>query len=292
MVQSKNKLIISIDGGGIRGVLPLLVLEHIENILKQRNLITDLNSAIDMVAGTSTGVIISAGLIAKKNNKPIFSVSNLLRTYRIKGPKLFNLSADQTKNSSQLGKLLRAKFEQLKISDLGSKFFFVSYDIQEDKPFIFSRKNHEVDELSLETALQACSSIPGLFSPVLVGNHQLIDGFLFAKNPTNLAYQYAKENLKSQKLTVLSFGTGKLNGDMYDDIEKKGEEVHQLMLQETLRNKKLNYFRFQPDILTANPQMDAAEPKNILALIEDGRKYIEDNDSLFELLIQKWEDTN
>lgn len=290
MSQSKNKLIISIDGGGIRGVLPLLILEHIENMLKQRNLITDLNSKIDLVAGTSTGVIISAGLVARRNEQPIFSVANLLRTYRIKGPKLFNLSLDAKKNSWQLGKLLRAKFEKLKISDLGSKFFFISFDLKENRPFFFSQNNREIDDLSLEIALQACSSIPGLFSPVLVGNHQLIDGFIFAKNPTKLAYQYAQENLDSQGLTILSFGTGRLQGEMHDDIEKEGEEVHQKMLHESQTNKKLNYFRFQPDILTANPQMDAAEPKNILALIDDGRKYIRDNESLFERLIQEWED--
>ena len=51
-----TRRILSIDGGGIRGILPLALLTEIET---QRGLCADL---FDMVAGTSVGGIIASGV--------------------------------------------------------------------------------------------------------------------------------------------------------------------------------------------------------------------------------------
>lgn len=54
--QKKFK-ILSIDGGGIRGLFPALVLAHLENYLGKH-----LAGVFDLIAGTSTGGLIAAGL--------------------------------------------------------------------------------------------------------------------------------------------------------------------------------------------------------------------------------------
>ena len=48
---------LSIDGGGIRGLIPALVLEELERRLER-----PLYSVFDVIAGTSTGGIITLGL--------------------------------------------------------------------------------------------------------------------------------------------------------------------------------------------------------------------------------------
>ena len=58
------KKLLAIDGGGIRGVLSLQVLQTIENLLKEQSGREDFKLAdyFDYIAGTSTGGIIAAGL--------------------------------------------------------------------------------------------------------------------------------------------------------------------------------------------------------------------------------------
>lgn len=59
------KRILTLDGGGVRGVLTLGVLEHIEALLRKRHAAGDefrLSHYFDLVAGTSTGAIIAAAL--------------------------------------------------------------------------------------------------------------------------------------------------------------------------------------------------------------------------------------
>jgi len=57
-IHPNNRIIISLDGGGIRGILTVQLLKKIEEIAGLR-----IGQFCDMVAGTSTGAII-AGLIA------------------------------------------------------------------------------------------------------------------------------------------------------------------------------------------------------------------------------------
>ena len=68
--------ILAIDGGGIRGLIPAVVLEHIEARAKRP--ISDL---FHLIAGTSTGGILAAALSANKQNKPFASASRLRSLY-------------------------------------------------------------------------------------------------------------------------------------------------------------------------------------------------------------------
>ncbi len=59
------KRILALDGGGVRGILTLGYLEHIETLLRERHGNSDkfrLSHYFDLIAGTSTGAIIAAAL--------------------------------------------------------------------------------------------------------------------------------------------------------------------------------------------------------------------------------------
>jgi len=57
-----NRFILSIDGGGIRGIIPAKILVDLERRLKSKGKPKQLWEYFDLVAGTSTGAIIAAGL--------------------------------------------------------------------------------------------------------------------------------------------------------------------------------------------------------------------------------------
>ena len=93
------KKLLAIDGGGIRGVLALEVLQKIEDLLKAKSGRADFRLAdyFDYIAGTSTGGIIAAGLSIG------MSVREILDFYQEAGAQMFV--------KANLLRRLRYKFE-------------------------------------------------------------------------------------------------------------------------------------------------------------------------------------
>lgn len=85
--SKKTVRILTIDGGGIRGIIPLKVLEEIEKRMGRPT-----HQLFDVIGGASTGGIISLCLTAPhpEGNKPLFSASNLLRLYMDEGRSIFH----------------------------------------------------------------------------------------------------------------------------------------------------------------------------------------------------------
>lgn len=287
-MSAKNKrLIVSIDGGGIRGVLSLVLLRHIEKLFKNKNISSSLGSRIDMIAGTSTGAIISAGLTIQQNGDFLYTPDNLLTLYRMRGPKLFTDSKSIDKNYQGLSNLLKRKFNGLLLSDLNVKFVFVSYDVKSNLPFVFNDQLSDLQDVPLYLALSACSAIPGLFPSISLQGHELIDGFITTKNPAWKAYQHAKKSFPEDELILVSVGTGKLEGEMFDEVEKNALQVDEQLRKKESQNPSFSYFRFQPELFTAAQNMDEVSQENIKALIHDGKKYIRENELIFADLIDK-----
>lgn len=289
MKRRKQKVIISIDGGGIRGIFPLLVLDHINTLIQAHQLSDDLSQSIDLIAGTSTGAIILAGLVVKKDNENLYSLEELLNLYEQRGPQLFNLATPKHEKSEGLRLLLQRKFKNIFLSDLDVHFNFVSYDIQTQQPFVFDKYSDGMN-LPLSTALAACSAVPGYFSPVKIDDYHLIDGIMAAKNPSKIAYEYARKHFPNSSYLLLSFGTGLLTGEMNDEIEQEVSKVEHFLEEKVTEDKGLNYFRFQPEIKVADSRMDNASPENIAALVQDGKRYIKTHQPLFDELLMAWEE--
>ncbi|CAI8606704.1 unnamed protein product [Vicia faba] len=87
--------ILSIDGGGIKGILPTVILEYLENALQSvsRDEKAALADYFDVIAGTSTGGIIT-GLLTTPNpndtSRPLFTTKQILQFYLEFGPSIFN----------------------------------------------------------------------------------------------------------------------------------------------------------------------------------------------------------
>ena len=81
--------ILSIDGGGIRGVIPAVVLAKIEQEIAK-----PLHEAFDLIVGTSTGGIIAVGLTAPASNRSgaAFSAQDVVEFYSNHGKDIFERS--------------------------------------------------------------------------------------------------------------------------------------------------------------------------------------------------------
>lgn len=78
------KRLLSIDGGGIRGIIAAEILAHMEDQLKARNpKLQRLSDYFDFISGTSTGAIIATGLAIG------MSAHDILHIYKTKGKRIF-----------------------------------------------------------------------------------------------------------------------------------------------------------------------------------------------------------
>src|SRR5712664_4624085 len=79
--------VLAVDGGGIRGIIPAVILAEL-----QKRLTRELWQTFDLIAGTSTGGIIALGLGTACNNARPYSPDQLLNLYIQNGSAIFNKS--------------------------------------------------------------------------------------------------------------------------------------------------------------------------------------------------------
>lgn len=209
--------ILTLDGGGIRGIIPCAILAEIE-----RRLDRPIAKMFDLMAGTSTGGIIACGLNVphpEQPGKPKFRAADLGELYEKNGAQIFKkqggvfagMSAlfEETFAHDGLEKLLKDYFGDTELRQAFTELLITSYDIERRKPFYFQSrlaKTNPVEEnFRLRDVARSTSAAPTYFEPNPLswteGNIlALVDGGVFANNPSMLAYTEAIELLRQRKL--------------------------------------------------------------------------------------------
>ena len=82
------KTIISVDGGGIKGIVAITILQAIQNKLPK-----PIHEYADCIAGTSTGGLIACALtVPNEQGRPKYNTSDVVEIYQTLGPKVFSSS--------------------------------------------------------------------------------------------------------------------------------------------------------------------------------------------------------
>lgn len=208
-----TKYILSVDGGGIRGIIPAIILAEIESRIKK-----PISQIFDLMAGTSTGGIIVAGLC--KSNKLQYSANDLVELYQEYGAYIFQASLWRKSIASWLSGsqysyknmefILNKYFGESTMADVASNLLLTSYDIHNNCEFFF--KSWKEENIKLKDALRATTAAPTYFTPKRLKISQtervLIDGGVFANNPAACAYASAKRLFRNDEIILLSIGTG------------------------------------------------------------------------------------
>jgi hypothetical protein len=191
-VNKKPFKILTIDGGGIKGLYSAKVLEHLEDKYK-----CSTSDYFDMICGTSTGGLIALALAL---NIPAGDISKL---YEEQGKKIF---PKRTKlggiirqtlwrgkySDKALRVALEGIFQEKKIADVKNLLCIPSYSLTDARPWVFKydHKEGELDRdnkaLCVDVAL-ATSAAPTYFPLSEIDyydNKQFIDGGVWANNPT------------------------------------------------------------------------------------------------------------
>jgi uncharacterized protein len=226
-----SKLILSFDGGGIRGAASAQFLSHVENKLKSDHN-KSIRDLVDFYAGTSTGSIIALALAT--TDLPVSEISELYnydnaRIIFTDNRGFLELDGINAPKYEATGKtkILKRSFGKARISDVpkDKHILAVAYSIEKRKPEVIkSTKPLHRNLRSFEVA-DASSAAPTYFptKKVTIGEASevlwLVDGGVTANNPTMCAIAEARKAWDDESfddLRVLSVGTGyqtrKING--------------------------------------------------------------------------------
>lgn len=179
--------ILSLDGGGIKGLFSAAVLAAIEEDLK-----IDVVNCFDLIAGTSTGGIVAIGL--GLGMKP----REIVEFYVNEGPKIFSKSAGLRRlqhlayrkfSSKPLAEALQSCYKGKRFGDSKKRLVIPAYNLGEDDVYIFRTPHH--DRLGRDYKVPAwkvalATSAAPTFLPCTreVDSLRLIDGGVWANNPT------------------------------------------------------------------------------------------------------------
>lgn len=323
--KMKKIRILSIDGGGIRGILPGTILAYIEGEFKKYDKEASIGKYFDFIAGTSTGGILALlYLFAGKNKKYKYSANEALNLYLNHGSKIFDVSLrkkissvsgliDEKYLEKEIEKALSLYLEDQTVSQLLKPSLITSYDMRNRRAHFFTSHDALADtnNFYLKDVGRATSAAPTYFEPAQINSlygtpFTLIDGGIFANNPSLCAYSEArniqfssilsnkeKPNLPTAKdMIIVSIGTGTIKRPYpFEDFENasmikwikptldmmmsgNSETVHHHLQQiyRTLNEKdQKNYHRIQPDLNYADQEMDNASKDNLEALHNDGK---------------------
>ncbi|KAK9153453.1 hypothetical protein Sjap_000933 [Stephania japonica] len=226
--------ILSIDGGGMRGILSGKALSYLENSLKAKS--GDPNARIadyfDVAAGTGVGGIFTAMLFGSKgDNRPIFRAEETWKFLAEQGKRFFQGSSSSSGSTSkgrffrrimrrggagtatatvELERAMKDAFDDgngngksLTLKDTLKPVLIPCYDLSSSAPFLFSRADAletESFDFRLWEVCRATAAEPGVFEPMgmrsVDGQTQClaVGGGLAMSNPTAAAITHVLHN--------------------------------------------------------------------------------------------------
>ncbi len=221
-VNSKGKVfkILSIDGGGIKGLYSSTILEHFEERFG-----SSISDHFDMVCGTSTGGLIALAISLK------IPATKISKIYTLHGSKIFPSYSKIVSKYKQvcgggkftdieLRKALFEVFGEKKLAESNNLLCIPSYSITDARPWIF-KFDHKEGDLSRDNKAKyvdialATSAAPTYFPLAQIeyyDNKQFIDGGVWANNPTltglieALTY-FVGEGKEFQQISILSISS-------------------------------------------------------------------------------------
>jgi uncharacterized protein len=217
--------VLAIDGGGIRGIVPAVLLDRLEALAGR-----PVRELFDLLVGTSTGGLLVLGLAVPDGAGGLrYRADDLLQLYLDDGPRIFSRTAvhrARTANGVLGPRYPAGPVEQVVAEVLGDlplrevvgDVVVPAYETQIRAPWFFrsrrARTDAAYDFLARDVA-RATSAAPVYFPPARIAADDgtqwtLIDGGVFANNPAMIGVVEALGAYAADEVVTLSLGTGAL----------------------------------------------------------------------------------
>jgi len=306
--------VLSADGGGIRGIITIRLLEEIEKRTEK-----PISELFDFCMGSSISTLLIAGLLCpdpKNPTKPLYTAKQIKNILINNGSKIFSTST--IGNIKTLWGLARPKYSDvplqetiidlignIKFSELLKPCVFPSKDtLSGDNLYIYNQGQRydmiDGSDVILADLLCGTTAAPTYFPSKSISidkiMYNLIDGGVVINNPSELAFLEARKIL-SVKIYELSVGTGKTNksynskswgifdwvgpiSNILIDSNSKNQEYELSLITDSS-----NYDRINPTIPNSIDYMD--RPEYITKYIEITEKWILNNSKTIDKIVAK-----
>jgi hypothetical protein len=294
--MSKKKFkILSIDGGGIKGVFPAYYLMMLENELKNRkDGKNKLYQHFDLITGTSTGGIIAIALSLGISAKEIYELyinnaSNIFGKKKWLITQFFKSSHER----EFLEKLVRSIFKKAnggadpRLKDCKTNICIPIYDLIRGNPSVLKTPYHKAFtrdyHIPAYQAAMATSAAPTYFDPYSSTYTDLdgiernfankVDGGMVANNPTLVAVIEAVKAFKVEMsdLEILSIGTGYRN--FTDGVSNRKRNFISKLFLSKKKNWGLHYWMLKNNrkrLIELFMQSQSQLVSNYLSLLQLG----------------------
>ncbi len=319
--MSRVVKVLSIDGGGIRGIIPCMVLKEIEERTKKS--ISDL---FDLIVGTSTGGMIALGLTKPgADGRPEYDAGSMIDFYEKEGKRIFHSSIwkrvesawnllDEKYDPRGLNRVLKEYFGDTMLKEALKPVMITAYEIESRTPWFFRSERAKISDnynFKMTEVARSASAAPTYFPPKKLDQkddyYSLIDGGVYANNPSMCAYVEAKTMFPDTKeMLFLSLGTGELTRRIqHKDAKDWGlaqwahpllniifdgqsdTADHQLKQLLQFSGSEKRYFRFQTRLDSGNDDLDDTRDRNLKALKLEAEEMIGKHRSDIDLLAKE-----
>ena len=221
-VKKEYKLVLSLDGGGVRGLATVIFLKELEKASGKK--IVDL---FDFFIGTSVGGLnamhLAVNEIEVSELESFWSQDNLAMSMQSSfWTKNFFLKTKPIYNNKSKTKLLEKYFGNKLISESKKPIAVLAYDVENRKPRVLTSYTDQA--IKATSAINATSAAPLYYPTVKIEDGSwLIDGSVVSNNPCLIGYNEARKYFKTDNIKVFSVGTGRhLNNLDGEDSSKWG----------------------------------------------------------------------
>ncbi|CAF0983742.1 unnamed protein product [Adineta steineri] len=210
--------ILSIDGGGIRGLIPAVWINELERRVGLKSC-----SMFHMMAGTSTGAVIAAGLSCPASNSvtlPRYTATEIVELYTIHSSEVFSrerfripsfISSPKYTDKGRK-RLFNSYFENTRLSQALTGLVITAVRSGSTGTDLFRRSESLIDrskDYKLADILMCSTAAPTYFQPYNLENTAFVDGGVQANNPAMIAYTEACNNgVNRDNIFIVSLGTG------------------------------------------------------------------------------------
>ncbi len=234
--QEEHIFVLALDGGGIRGLLPLAVLQELEKRILTKGKTDTFSQIFHLIAGSGSGALSALALSTDINHPlsgaPLYrgmTPKELIEAYQVLGKEIFPPGVFRTIGQAFTGKYSPAKLEEVlkmcfqdtKLQDTHTNLLIPAYKTIPGTAHLFGSSGKRGalalqgdEDYLIRDIARATTAAPSYFPPAFIQaahgkSLPFLDGSIVANNPALIAYQTALQLYpNATAIHILSLGTG------------------------------------------------------------------------------------
>ena len=277
-----TKYVLSIDGGGVRGLASATFLIELDKSLPKK-----ISKSFDLIVGTSTGGIIALAIsILKTEGEDLINIYSRENLKEIFSPLRYRILGSKYAGKSKR-KIFENYFKGETLSSAEVPIIITAFDLEKRRIKMF--KSWSEGYLPARRVAAATSAAPTYFPAESIEGQWYLDGAVSTNNPVLIAYAEAKKLWPEEEIKILSIGTGynsrRLDGRRarkWGSLAWLNAGIIQILMESNIEHVialslfEHNYLRIDSELLGIKSSFDNTSKRNLESIKTLGETWWKD----------------